>query len=151
MDAFKETLNNQAGLKASYTNNVFPGVNNTTVFRIAGTDQDRIMGTYFADYDHLDVLKIELAEGRYFSKDFPSDSTACLINEAAVKELGWTTDILNQKLTNYNADKPFDMQVVGVVKDFAEANDRGTMLMINATRARTKIYFFIYLIKLLKM
>ncbi|MEK7673816.1 MAG: hypothetical protein AAB371_01295 [Patescibacteria group bacterium] len=40
---------------------------------------------------------------------------------------------------------------VGVVKDFAEANDRGTMLMINATRARTKIYFFIYLIKLLKM
>ncbi|MBK5280281.1 MAG: FtsX-like permease family protein, partial [Bacteroidia bacterium] len=117
MDAFKESLNNQAGLKASYTNNVFPGVNNTTVFKIAGTDQDRILGTYYADYDHLDVLKIELSDGRYFSKDFPSDSTACVINEAAVKELGWT-DPLNQKLVNYNAEKPFEMQVVGVVKDF---------------------------------
>ena len=118
MDAFKESLNSRTGLKASYTNNVFPGVSNTTVFRTAGTDQDRIMGAYFADYDHLDVLKIELKDGRFFSKDFPSDSTACVINEAAVKELGWTTDIFNQKLTNYNAEKPFDMQVVGVVKDF---------------------------------
>lgn len=117
MDAFKESLNNQTGLRASYTNNVFPGVSNTTVFRTAGTDQDRILGTYYADYDHLNVLKIELKEGRYFSKDFPSDSTACLINEAAVKELGWT-DPLNQKLVNYNEDKPFEMQVVGVVKDF---------------------------------
>ena len=117
MDAFKESLNNQTGLRASYTNNVFPGVSNTTVFRTAGTDQDRILGTYYADYDHLNVLKIELKEGRYFSKDFPSDSTACLINEAAVKELGWT-DPLNQKLVNYNEDKPFEMQVVGVAKDF---------------------------------
>ena len=117
MDVFKESLNNQVGIKASYTNNVFPGVNNTTVFRTAGTDQDRILGTYYADYDHLDVLKIEIADGRNFSKEFPSDSTACLINEAAMKELGWT-DPLNQKLVNYNAEKPFDMQVIGMVKDF---------------------------------
>lgn len=117
MDAFKESLNNQNGIKASYTNNVFPGVSNTTVFRTAGTDQDRILGTYFADYDHLSVLKIELAEGRFFSKDFLSDSTACLVNEAAVKELGWT-DPLNQKLVNYNGDKPYDMQVIGLVEDF---------------------------------
>ena len=117
MDAFKESLTNQTGLLASYTNNVFPGVSNTTVFRTAGTDQDRILGTYYADYDHLDVLKIKLAEGRFFSKDFPSDSTACLINEAAMKELGWT-DPLNKKLVNYNGDKPYDMQVIGLVQDF---------------------------------
>lgn len=118
MDAFKASLLNQTGvLSASYTNNVFPGVNNTTVFRTAGTDQDRILGAYYADYDHLSTLRIELLSGRFFSKDFPSDSTACVINEAAVKELGWT-DPLSQKLTNYNAEKPYDMQVVGVVKDF---------------------------------
>lgn len=117
-DAFREALNNQAGIvKASYTNNVFPGVNNTSVFRTAGTTQDHILGTYFADYQHLDVLKIELLQGRFFSKDFPSDSTACVINEAAVKELGWT-DPLNEKLKNFNADTPYDMNVIGVVKDF---------------------------------
>lgn len=117
-DAFREALNNQSGIvKASYTNNVFPGVNNTTVFRTAGTTQDRILGTYVADYDHLNVLKMELLQGRYFSKDFPSDSSACVINEAAVKELGWA-DPLNEKLTNYNGSTPQDMTVVGVVKDF---------------------------------
>jgi putative ABC transport system permease protein len=117
-DAFREALNNQSGIvKASYSNNVFPGVNNTSVFRRVGTTQDHILGTYYADYEHLNVLKIELLQGRFFSKDFPSDSTACVVNEATVKELNWT-DPLNEKLTNFNGDKPFDMNVVGVVKDF---------------------------------
>jgi putative ABC transport system permease protein len=117
-DAFRESLNNQTGIvKASYTNNVFPGVNNTTVFRTAGTTQDRILGTYYADYDHLSVLKMELALGRFFSKDFPSDSSACVLNEAAVKELGWS-DPLNEKLTSFDGPKPTDLKVVGVVKDF---------------------------------
>jgi putative ABC transport system permease protein len=118
MDAFKESLSNTTGIaSSSYTNNVFPGVNNTTVFRAAGTTQDHIMGSYFADYSHMDVLRMTLAEGRYFSKDFPSDSSACVINEAALKELGWTTAV-NQKLTTFNGEKPLDMHVVGVVKDF---------------------------------
>jgi putative ABC transport system permease protein len=118
MEAFRESLLKQPTVSSvSYTNNVFPGVNNTTVFRIAGTDQDRILGNYYADYDHLTTLRIELAAGRYFSKDFPSDSTACVINEAAVKELG-LTDAIGQKISNYNGEKPFDMLVVGVMKDF---------------------------------
>jgi putative ABC transport system permease protein len=117
-DAFRESLNNQTGIvKASYTNNVFPGVNNTTVFRSAGTTQDRILSTYNADYDHLNVLKMELTLGRFFSKDFPSDSTACVINEAAVRELGWPNP-LNEKLTNFSGPKPKDLKVIGVVKDF---------------------------------
>jgi putative ABC transport system permease protein len=117
-DAFREQLNNQTGIiKASYTNNVFPGVNNTTLFRTAGTTQDHILGTYYADYDHLEVLRMEMLSGRYFSKDFPSDSNACVINEAAVKELGWA-DPLNEKLTSFNGPEPVDLQVVGVVKDF---------------------------------
>jgi putative ABC transport system permease protein len=118
MDAFKENLLQQTGIaSASYTNNVFPGVNNTTIFRIAGTEQDHIMGSYYADYDHMATIRIELAEGRFFSRDFPSDSSACLINEAAVKELGWT-DAVNRKLTSFNNPKPEDLTVVGVMKDF---------------------------------
>ncbi|MCW5910685.1 MAG: ABC transporter permease [Cyclobacteriaceae bacterium] len=116
--AFRESVNNQAGIvKTSFTNNVFPGVNNTTVFRAEGSAQERIMATYVADYDHLGVLKLELAQGRFFSKDFPSDSTACVINEAAVRELGWENP-LTEKLINYNGPAPVTMNVVGVVKDF---------------------------------
>ncbi|NJN41422.1 MAG: hypothetical protein HC811_03455 [Flammeovirgaceae bacterium] len=119
MEVFKEKLDAQSGIiKASYTNNPFPGVGNTTVFQTAGTDDNRIMGTYFADDDHLEVLKIEMVKGRYFSKEFKSDSSVCVLNEAAVKELGWTDDPINQKLTNFNGPEPFDMTIIGVMKDF---------------------------------
>lgn len=119
MEVFREKLSQETGIVgSSYTNNAFPGVNNTTVFQIAGTEQNRIMGAYYADYNQLDVLKIDLVSGRYFSPEFLSDSTACVINEAAVKELGWTDDPINQKLTNFNSEEPFDMRVIGVMKDF---------------------------------
>ena len=115
-DAFKNALAQENGIvKVSYTNNTFPGVNNTTVFKATGSEQDHIMGVYYADYDHLDVMKIELKEGRFFSKDFPSDSTAIILNEAAVREFGFT-DAVGQEL--YYAPNEEYLRVVGVIKDF---------------------------------
>jgi len=69
--AFRNVLVQQTGItKVSYTNNYFPGINNTTVFKSADSEQDHIMGLYFADYDHQDVMKFELKEGRFFSRIF---------------------------------------------------------------------------------
>lgn len=121
--AFKNSLLTKKGFeKASFTNNVFPGVNNTTAFRNATTKKDHVMGTYYADYDHADVMKFELAQGRYFSRDFPSDSMAVVLNEAAVKELGWEKP-LQEKLIVFDgpdgaAPKEIPMRAIGVVKDF---------------------------------
>lgn len=118
MDAFKNALDQETDVvKTSYTNNNFPGVNNTTVFRSAGSEEDHIMGVYYADYDHMDVMRFELKAGRYFSRDFPSDSSAILLNEAAVKEFGWK-DPLNEELL-YNFDTQQQrLKVIGVYKDF---------------------------------
>jgi putative ABC transport system permease protein len=118
-ESFKQSIEGQSGIvAASYTNNVFPGINNTTVFRVAGTDQDRILGTYYTDYDQASTLKFEILQGEFFTKGHIADSSVCVINEAAVKEFGWEGDVLKRKITNYNGEKPFDMQVIGVVKDF---------------------------------
>jgi putative ABC transport system permease protein len=119
MDGFKKTLDEQPGIVAtSYTNNVFPGVNNTSVFRVSGSEQDRILGTYLTDYDQLKTLKFEMVQGEFFTRGHVADSSVCIINEAAVKELGWDGDVLKMKITNYNGPKPYDMEVIGVVKDF---------------------------------
>ena len=118
-ESFKESIEAQSGIvSASYTNNVFPGINNTTVFRIAGSDQDRLLGTYYTDYDQAKTLKFEMLQGEFFTKGHIADSTVCVINETAVKEFGWDGDVLKRKITNYNREKPFDMEVIGVVKDF---------------------------------
>ncbi len=120
--AFKNSMLEKTGIeKVSFTNNVFPGVNNTTAFRSATDRKDHIMGTYFADTDHADVMKFELVAGRYFSKDFKSDTMAVVLNEAAVRELGWLKP-LEEKLITFGGenDKPMEipMNVIGVVKDF---------------------------------
>ena len=118
-DAFKNSLAQQTGIvKMSYTNNTFPGVNNTTVFKAAGSDQDHIMGIFYADQDQMDVIKFELKDGRYFSKDFPSDTTAIILNEAAVKEFGFTNPIGEEIIFNNGGPAPEHLRVVGVIKNF---------------------------------
>ncbi len=117
-EAFKTAVESQSGVqKASYTNNNFPGMNNITVFREKGKDLDHLVGKYDADWDHIDVMKIELKEGRFFSRDFKSDTVAVVINEAAVKEFGLQNP-LSTELIDFNGQVPVDVKIIGVVKDF---------------------------------
>jgi len=102
---------------SSFSDNVFPGVNNTTVFRDAHSETEYLMGSYFADWDHMETLNLQLAEGRFFSRDFPSDSLAVVINEAAVGEFGWESGV-GKEIMNFFGDSPQKVKVVGVVKDF---------------------------------
>ncbi len=118
-DAFKNELAQQSGVvKLSYTNNTFPGVNNTTVFKSGGSEQDHIMGVYYADQDHQEVVKFEMTKGRYFSKEFPSDTTAIILNEAAVREFGFTDPIGEEILYNDQGQKTKRLKVIGVIKNF---------------------------------
>jgi putative ABC transport system permease protein len=117
-ESFRNSILSLAGVQgASYTNNTFPGVNNTTVFRVKGSDVDYLSGKYYCDVHHLDVLKLSIKEGRFFSEEFPSDSSAAILNEAAVKEFG-LKDPLSSEVVDFNGDTPETLKVVGVVKDF---------------------------------
>ena len=115
-EAFRDAVNQQSGvLKSSYTDNAFPEVNRAGVFRPMGTTRDIAFQLYHADYDHLEVLKIEVVQGRYFSREFPSDSVAFVLNEAAVKAVGWS-DPLTQKFQSDGGGP--DIPVIGVIRDF---------------------------------
>ncbi|MBS0000823.1 MAG: ABC transporter permease, partial [Cyclobacteriaceae bacterium] len=116
--AFKETLMQESSIvAASYSNSMIPGVNNTTIFRKPGLEEDHIIGVYFTDHEHFNVLGFELAEGRNFSKDFPSDSSAILVNQAVVDEMDWQEPI-GEKLISFNGPQPEELEVVGVLKNF---------------------------------
>ena len=77
------------------------------------------MGLYYADYDHQEVMKFEMKEGRYFSRDFPSDSSAILLNEAAVKEFGFTDPIGEEIIFNDDNQKQ-TLKVVAPDKEAAK-------------------------------
>ena len=73
------------------------------------------------DYDFIDTYKMEIAAGRNFSLDFPSDSTAILINERAAIKFGWINEDPVGKyiemITSFEGART-NFYVVGVVKDF---------------------------------
>ena len=69
---------------------------------------------YTEDGDLVKTAGMHLVEGRDIDiKNFPSDSTACLISEAAVKAMGFKSSI-----GQIIQDWPDKWHVVGVIKDF---------------------------------
>ncbi|MEJ0033663.1 MAG: ABC transporter permease [Bacteroidota bacterium] len=67
----------------------------------------------YVDYDFLTTYKIQLIAGRDFRRDVKADdTTAYLINEAAVKDFGWTPEQALGKRINKQG------RIIGVYKDF---------------------------------
>ena len=78
----------------------------------AGSSNDFPMNSVSFDYGK--VIGWKIIEGRDFSRDFPADSTSFLLNESAVKYMGFKNPIGEQ--ITFNDGVAFT--VVGVVKDF---------------------------------
>ncbi|MCB0551778.1 MAG: hypothetical protein KDD19_29705, partial [Phaeodactylibacter sp.] len=56
-------------------------------------EEQQGMQTVWADFDFIESMGFQMAAGRSFSRDFPADaSTAFILNEAAVREIGWTNE-----------------------------------------------------------
>ncbi len=70
------------------------------------------------DYNYIDLFGLELLAGRNFSPDFGTDAERkCILNERAVKALGWTTSEAVGKQF-YRMQDPDKYTVIGVMKDF---------------------------------
>jgi ABC-type antimicrobial peptide transport system permease subunit len=64
-------------------------------------------------YDALEMLGIDVKEGRSFSRQFSSDSIGIIFNEAAINAMG-IDDPVGKKVMHYTGEKT----ITGVVKDF---------------------------------
>jgi putative ABC transport system permease protein len=80
-------------------------------------DENKQSYVYRVDTDYIPLLGIKILQGRNFDPAIPSDSSAIVVNEALVKDMGWT-DPLNERL-NYQEDSTsLGAKVIGVVKDY---------------------------------
>ncbi|MDD9949568.1 MAG: ABC transporter permease [candidate division Zixibacteria bacterium] len=81
-------------------------------------DESPLYQMIWTDYDFVETMDITMVSGRSFSREFGSDSTACLINEAAVRALGWENPIgKTYRITGASDDEPV-LSVIGVMEDF---------------------------------
>ncbi|MEE8604679.1 MAG: ABC transporter permease [Candidatus Aminicenantaceae bacterium] len=66
------------------------------------------------DFDFLETLKLEMADGRFFSREFSTDTQAVILNERAVNALGWE-DPIGKNFWSPGVGK---LSVIGVIKDY---------------------------------
>ncbi len=120
--AFKqELLTHSAVVSVSSVSSMPGGLIGQTAYQPEGASGNEtfIMAPVFADFDYARTLGMEIALGRDVSRDFATDTTVYLINEAAVKALDWE-DPLGKHLVQIGATQSgaFNGEVVGVLKDF---------------------------------
>jgi putative ABC transport system permease protein len=107
---------------------------------------------YDVDENYIPTMSMQVIAGRNFSRNYGTDSTGAILNEAAVKALGWNVqNALGQTITrshNKAGTDKISYHVIGIVKDFhfrslheqisplvmVLANYNGTMIV----KAKTK-------------
>lgn len=77
---------------------------------------------YFIDPDYIPVMGMKLITGRNFDSKIADDTIkSVIVNEAMVKDFGWTVDnAVGQVLKGYYEEQPLEKMpvVIGVVKNF---------------------------------
>lgn len=83
---------------------------------IQGRDDLTYPRVLFTDESYMDVLELELAEGRYFSTDFPGDTARTfVVNEAFIREYN-VEDPFSAKI-KFSGEEEYS-RIIGVVKDY---------------------------------
>ncbi|MCG3118994.1 MAG: hypothetical protein ALAOOOJD_01317 [bacterium] len=119
-ETFLARVRQEAGvMKASAMSGHPGGFHDAMSFTIAGKDENFRLRTVYTDFDYVETLGLEIVAGRNCSRDFATDKAqAALLNEAAVKMLGWTNaEALGKEMRRTMFDTT-RCHVVGVVRDF---------------------------------
>jgi putative ABC transport system permease protein len=76
------------------------------------------------DHDYIKTLRLIVNKGRDFSTEFPSDSTAVILNQTAVDRLGLSKDPIGERIETFGEDGELSTEnrvtwtIIGVVDDF---------------------------------
>jgi putative ABC transport system permease protein len=125
INAFKEELKQNPDIISSTVTSYLPVLSNRRVRSVFPEGQMEEKGymavqAWKADYDFIKTFNMEIIQGRNFSKEFSTDSSATLINETAAGMFGWDNP-LGKRI---GADSPNGsvkyqyFTIIGVVKNF---------------------------------
>lgn len=120
-ESFREELTRQPGvMDASVSSSIPTKVNFEDGYVPEPTETDKPvlsavdLSSFMVDNDFIPTLKIQILQGRNFSKEF-NDSASVIINETAAKQIGWKEPV-GKYLAYPGNDQRF--KVIAVVKDF---------------------------------
>ncbi|MEI6347835.1 MAG: ABC transporter permease [Bacteroidota bacterium] len=87
-----------------------------------GSDENKNYQIVGIDYDFADVFGVKFAAGRNFSKDFGTDTSALILNEKAVRWMGFknSESAIGQKVSYWEQI----YTIVGVMKDYHQQSPK---------------------------
>jgi putative ABC transport system permease protein len=123
IQTFKRELLTHSALISATNSTAYMGApNNNNAYGIKGRPPEEavLFHTFWTDEDFMETYRFGLAtpDSRYFSEDFISDSTACLVNEAAVRKYN-LEEPLEQAILHgdFGPDGATELRIIGVMKD----------------------------------
>jgi putative ABC transport system permease protein len=122
IDNFREEILKHPNIESVTNSNSIPGRNFlTSTYMIEGDSAHTniLMNQLFVSYDFREAFGLRMVEGRFFSPSIASDSFACVVNEAAFREMGGKDPIGSYLLMpGYSKHTDRRFKIIGVVKDF---------------------------------
>lgn len=125
IETIEQTIRQNPSVLNTTKTNAIPGLGanlHAVKVEMEGEIADGTVSSYFIDHAFMDVMEIELLEGRQFDPGLRADvNAAILVNEAAVRRFGWHDDPIGKRIQwNFNEEgvPQTTLQVVGVFKDF---------------------------------
>lgn len=125
-ETFQTILKSNAAFEeVGLSDKIPPNVWNEDKYKAYGPDNDVVtLNRLRADQGYLSLLDLELLEGRIFDETRGTDKYKIILNETAVRELGWgiaedyaTNSPVGKHVTYPNSEAAL-FEVIGVVKDF---------------------------------
>jgi putative ABC transport system permease protein len=105
-------------LSASAVSNVPGGRFNQNSIQWHASDEPVDVSELRVDFDFFETLGIDLADGRSFSRAFPSDTgRAVVLNETAARLYDWDSPV-GEDIRWFDDDTTYVASVIGVAQDF---------------------------------
>ncbi|PKP38809.1 MAG: hypothetical protein CVT98_04785 [Bacteroidetes bacterium HGW-Bacteroidetes-15] len=116
-DLVKDELNKLPGVESVTCSNALPNqIGNSTsgvTWEGANPEENALFTTIIVHYDFIEVYGMKLADGRSWDMQFASDSMAMIVNEEAVRVMGFDNAI-GQVVNAWG----FNFEIIGVVSNF---------------------------------
>ncbi len=118
LNTFRDQLKQQSNVVGVSSSRSIPGWGTPNWgIGVEGVPRERPLNMNFmtCNQDFAETLNIGMIEGRFMSKDFPSDKDAVVINKKAAEYFG-IPDPINKKLRIWWTQK--DITIIGVIDNF---------------------------------
>jgi putative ABC transport system permease protein len=92
-------------------------------------EQDLMFGALWVQYNWTKTMRLKILAGRDFSPQFGADTSACLLNQTAVRKMGLKEPILGTMVGG--------KKVIGVIQDIMWGSRSGSPMIVYLTKGNS--------------